>query len=370
MKKNKVMIIVIGGVRPQFIKIAALQEAIKKFNVNSNTTIVSKYINTGQHYDNLLSNTLIRELNIKFDYNLDYKRKEPMEILGSMIPKIYKILEFYKERVDWVVIFGDATTTIGGAIAASRCGIPIIHFEAGVRTNDLKAPEEIHRRVVSHISSVHFCTSKSGVKNLAKENITNYVYWTGDIAYDFFMDLSKLQPIGIFDLPKNKYILFTLHKSVNINSDKILCNLITFLTKYKREVLFVAHPKTKKRIIDLGLNKINGIVIKDSLPYKKMISAIKGCAFIITDSGGLQREACYLGKRCLVRRDELGWSFLVNSGLNKLIGIDKQSLRKGAEWMESKLPQQYDNKKAINQFFRQNAWKYALNKIVKLNNLN
>lgn len=365
---ESINIVVIGGVRPQFVKIAALQDAIKKYNKENSVQINAIYINSAQHYDAELSNNFIREFNLHFDYTLSYSNREPICMLGSMIPQIYDILSTLniRLRVNWVVVLGDATTTMAGAIAAVRKNIPVIHIEAGVRSGDLKAPEELHRRVVSHISTVHFCSSKSNVANLKKENITQNVFWTGDMAYDFFMDYAKCKASGIYNLPMGEYILATLHKSVNFHSKDILCNLVECLAEYPKEVVFVAHPKTRKLIEELELTRAKGIIFLDALSYSEIISAIKGCAFIVTDSGGIQREACYLNKRCLVRRNSLGWSHLVDAGLNRLIGTSKQSIRSGLEWMETKLSQEYDNRQAIHEFVKEHAWKYAFDKLVEL----
>jgi len=328
---------VIGGVRPQFIKIAAFQREIDKYNnVCFTQKINAYYLNSGQHYDFNLSNALIRELGIRFDYTLVHKDRRPIYVLGNMITGIYDALSNVENRPDWVIVFGDTSSTVAGAFASARLGLPIVHIEAGVRSGDLASPEEVHRRIVSHISSVHLCTLRSCVSNLSNEGIVNNVYWTGDLCYEYFMDYANSLPNSINHLANGEYILVTLHKPANLESDKLLINLVNVLEEYQRPSFFVMHPKCQERLEKLSLIKSNkNIHYVLSLPYKDLISAMKGCAFIITDSGGIQRESYYLRKRCLIRRDSLGWLGLVNDGIHHLIGTSIEEIFYGLSWAES-----------------------------------
>jgi len=290
---------VIGGVRPQFIKIAAFQREIKKYNSTFPQKINAYYLNSGQHYDFNLSDVLIKDLGIQFDYTLVHQDRRPIYVLGNMITGIYDILSTIDNRPDWVIVFGDTNSTLAGAYASARLGLPIVHVEAGVRSGDITSPEEIHRRIVSHISSAHFCTLRSCVTNLSNEGIVDKVYWTGDLCYDFFVDYANSLRNNIDPFINGEYVLVTLHKSVNLESDKLLINLVNVLEEYQRPSIFVMHPKCQERLKQLALLKSNKkINYVPSLSYKDMISAMKGCAFIITDSGGIQREAYYLKKRC------------------------------------------------------------------------
>ena len=358
-----VQIAVIAGVRPQFIKVSFLQQAITLFNSMSTKRINATYINSGQHYSDELSHDLIKELNIKFDVSLVNDDKDPNHMLGNMLIGISDAIKNMSIRPRWIVVMGDATTTLVGALCAIRLGIPVVHLEAGVRSGDLSSVEEIHRRVVSHISYLHFCTSKSGVSNLANENITKNVFWSGDTTYDFFMKYAGSQSTGIMGL--KDYILVTLHKPVNINSDEILSKTIEHFSLTKRTVIFITHPRTKARLLDLELHKNKKILFLDSLPYNQMIAAIKGAAFLYTDSGGLQRESYYLKKRCLVRRDSLGWSWMINAGINKLVGYEKESVQEGLEWMEDQISNcTYPN--IDGEFIKDESWKFVLNTLIGL----
>lgn len=358
-----IKIVVIAGVRPQFIKLFFLQKAISLFNSTASRKIEALYLNSGQHYSKELSSDLIKELHIKFDISLTYSDKDPNHMVGNMLIGINDAINSMPIIPNWAVVMGDATTTLVGALGASRLGIPVVHIEAGVRSGDLSAVEEVHRRVVSHISSLHFCTSKSGVNNLAEENITKNVFWSGDIAYEFFINFANLLPKGIYGL--ENYILATLHKPVNINSDEILTNTIKYLSTAKRNVLFITHPRTKARLIELGLYESKNIKFLDSLSYSQLISAVKGAAFLYTDSGGLQRESYYLKKRCLVQRNSLGWSKFIDAGINRLVGYDKENMIESMEWIETQITKHsYPN--LDYEFIRENAWKYALTTLVNL----
>lgn len=351
---------IIGGVRPHFIKIAALQSAIKNYNLRATDKLKITYINSNQHYDPELTQ-FINELGVHFDFTISHPSKDPVDILGNMIIGIHSILKKI-ENLDIVIVIGDTSTTLAGAIAASRCGIPVIHIEAGIRSGDLSVIEEIHRRAVDHISAAHFCITKSGVENLRRENISRFVYWTGDLSYNFFLDYAQQQPDTLDGFSKGEYILVTLHKSSNFFSDHILRNTIQALKEYSnlsRKVIFVTHPKTRKAISDLALDVGKRVTLLESLPYNKMLSAIKGSYFILTDSGGVQKEAYYLRKRCLVRRDTLGWSNLIDAGIHKLTGKTPEGILTDLFSME-KLISSDEEYPEIDEFIRQGSCEYAL----------
>lgn len=362
--EKSINIAIIGGVRPQFIKMAAMDWAIKKYNILSNIKFSTQFINTGQHYDESLSTDISEELNLHFDFNIKYSDKDPINIMGNMFIELSKILDLIQPKPTWVIVMGDATTTFVGAVIAARKGYPVIHVEAGVRSGSLSSVEEMHRRIVSHIATVHFCTSKTGVHNLNLENITKNVYWTGDIAHDFIVDCASNDSETI-EKTNNDYILVTLHKPINVESPDIITNLITILANYPRQSIFVVHPRTKKIISKLGINdQIGNLKLIDALPYAKMLSTVKRCSYMITDSGGLQREAYYLKKRCLVRRDAVGWTNFIEAGIHYLISGDQENIKSGLEWAENTILNPYPN--IDDEFIRQDAWKYALDTIVDL----
>jgi UDP-N-acetylglucosamine 2-epimerase len=284
--------------------------------------------------------------------------------MGNMFIKLSKLLDELNPKPEWIIVMGDATTTFVGAVVAVRKGYPVVHIEAGVRSGSLSSIEEMHRRIVSHIAEVHFCTSQNCVENLKLENITQNVFWSGDIAHDFIVDKAN-NNINLPDIPENGYILVTMHKPINVESPEIITNLISVLSEYQRKSIFVVHPRTKKTLSMLGFDgQINNVNIIEALPYLQMLSAIKRCSFIITDSGGLQREAYYLKKRCLVRRDSVGWTNFIDAGIHHLIAGDQDNIKSGLEWAEKSLLETYPN--IDKEFIRKDSWKYALDTLANL----
>lgn len=362
--KTSVRVAVIGGVRPQYIKIAALQWKVNQFNSMSRNKVIATYINSGQHYDDLLSAQIIDELGIHFDYTINYSTKDPVEILGFMFVKLSKLLEELKPTLDWVIVMGDTTTTFVAATVAVRQGLPVVHIEAGVRSGDITTVEEMHRRVVSHISTVHLCTSKQSIENLSKENIRENVYWTGDLSYDYVMKCANEIEYINTNIKKD-YVLMTLHKPLNLNSVTTMKNLLKIMGNYTRDVMFVCHPRTKIKLKEMGItSKLGSIHLLDALPYKQMLAAIKECSFILTDSGGLQREAYYLKKRCLIRRNSLGWSIFIDNNIHRLIGNDTESLISGLEWAENSMHYAFPS---INEeFIRKDSWNFAFSQLIAL----
>ncbi len=367
MHLSPIKIAVIGGVRPHFIKIAALQSSIKIFNQNHQGTLIDAiYINSGQQYDvGLLQ--YISELGVRFDFTISHSSRDPVHILGSMIIEIYEILKTI-DQLKWVLIIGDTSTSFAGTIAATRLGIPVVHIEAGIRSYDLTVIEEIHRRSIDHISTVLFCLNKSGVENLAREGINKNVFWTGDLSYDFFMEYSGKHPPTIFGLPDQGYILVTLHKSSNYKSEDVLKNVIKALEEFAKKsriVVFVTHPKNRSMLEELGLIHSKNIVFFEPLSFGNMISAIKGCKFLLTDSGGLQKEAYYLGKRCLIRRETIGWTDFIESGVHKLTGTDHNDILNDLIDFEN-LVETQKNIQDVNGFIREEACNYALRTLLEL----
>lgn len=338
-KVPTINLVIIAGIRAQFMKVAALQRAIQKWNDATSPYICATYVNSGQHYDDDLAGIFIRELDIHFDCDLSstYQDLRPIRILGDMIVQLYDLLDDISKPIDWVIVFGDANTTMGGAIAAAKRGLPVIHVEAGLRTGNLKSPEEINRIVADHVSTIHFVSSRQDVANLKAEGLTRNVVWTGDLIGDLVKQLSPTLPPSLTGYSPDEYVLSSLHREENLRSDTIMHNVLEALNEYSKRVVFIAHPRTRIKLKELGLYGLKNIDFLDTLPYKQMLSAIKGCAFVVTDSGAFQREAYYLGKRCLIRQDEPFWPSLVQADVHRTIGGDKCNIQLGFRWMEQVL---------------------------------
>jgi UDP-GlcNAc3NAcA epimerase len=329
-------IVVIAGIRAQFMKTAAFQMAVKKWNLSNELRINPIYINTGQHYDAELASVFLKELEINFDIDLtgQYSNNAPISIMGEMLVKLDQCLRNLPNRPDWVIVFGDANTTLVGSLVAVRNNIRLAHVEAGLRTGNISSPEEQNRIVADHVANALFLSSHQDKDNLTREGLVNNVFWAGDLICDLVLELKARLSQRFMNYSPNQYILATIHRQENLESDEILESIFNYFRDLSRPVVFVAHPRTRNRLIALGLDHVYGVVYLDGLNYIEMLTAIKNAQFVFTDSGALQRESYYLGKRCLIRQDIPFWSSLTQAGVHNIVGQDLKSLRKGSDWME------------------------------------
>jgi UDP-GlcNAc3NAcA epimerase len=238
------------------------------------------------------------------------------------------------EKPDWVLVYGDTNSTLAGSIAASKLHIPIIHVEAGLRSFNNKMPEEINRIVSDRISSVHFCTSDLAVENLKKEGITKNVYNTGDVMYDAALFYSEdshknaylLEKIGI---EKRNFILVTCHRAENTNDPEKLENILSALHLISNDinVVFPLHPRTRNLIDKYNLSHyLLSLKIVPPLSYINMIFLEKNAKAIVTDSGGVQKEAYFFKTPCITIREETEWLETLEGGANILVGTNKQKI--------------------------------------------
>lgn len=334
--RSSIRIVVIAGIRAQFMKLAAFQDAVSRWNAISTPRFEAIYINSGQHYDDDLAGVFIQELGIRFDIDLTgtYGDLRPIRLLAEMIVHLHEALLDRIDLPDWVIVFGDANTTLAGSLAAAKLGLPVIHIEAGLRTGDFSSPEEVNRVVSDHLSRLHFVSSRRDMDNLAKEGLIETSFWTGDLIGDLVARLSSTIAPSLDGFQSGTYILASIHREENVRSDKILRNIIQSLNSFGRPVVFIAHPRVRERLKQLRLFELENIRYVNALPYKSMLSAIKGCAYIFTDSGAFQREAYYLRKRCIIRQDQPFWSALVNSGVHITVGTSPNSIFDGLKWAE------------------------------------
>jgi UDP-GlcNAc3NAcA epimerase len=345
-------IVTVIGARPQFIKASALSKLILK-DKNINEVI----IHTGQHYDYEMSSIFFKELNIpKPKYNLNIKSKYHGAMTGKMMEGIEKIL--LKEKPDYTLVYGDTNSTLAGALASKKLCIPVIHIEAGLRSYNQKMPEEINRVLTDHCSDILFTPSKLAGENLKHEGIKKKsIINVGDIMYDVFLSVYK----NLKKINKNYDILVTIHRAENTNSKSKMLNIIKNLNKLSKEynILFPIHPRTKKVMDQYKIFKLLGKKIKVTKPlsYKQAIYYLKYSKLLITDSGGMQKEAFYSNVPCLAVREETEWPETVNSGWNKLVQIKKDFIFKNAlEMIKTK-------GKAIKPYGTGNASKLIMNKI-------
>lgn len=326
MKMMKIVTII--GARPQFIKAAVLSRIIEN---DSETEEI--LVHTGQHYDENMSDVFFEEMSIpKPQYNLHIQSKHHGEMTGKMMIEIEKVV--LQENPDWILVYGDTNSTLAGALVASKLHIKLAHVEAGLRSFNNKMPEEINRIVTDRLSNILFCPTDYAVENLEKEGFENFtekkIVKTGDIMLDASLFYSKKESGFDKDVPEN-FVLCTTHRAENTDSDEKLSTIFDSLNHIGKtnKVVLPLHPRTKSKLENLKgdyKKEYPNIIFLDPFGYLEMIWCLNHCKFVITDSGGLQKEAYFFKKMCLTLRDETEWRELVDNGYNILTGINKEEI--------------------------------------------
>ncbi len=312
-------IITIVGTRPQFLKMVLLSQEFKKY-----TEIQEIIIHTGQHFDKNMSTIFFDTFNLQkphFHLNINGK-KTHAEVTGFLLSEIEKIL--IQEKPDYVLVYGDCNTTLSGALAAVKLNIPIIHVESGCRSFDRKMPEEVNRILVDHISTILFCPTLSAIENLKKEGIQKNVYLVGDLMIDLLrskkQDIINIsnQILKKYNLQYKNYYLMTLHRQSNTLTNK-LKYIFKELKKLDKEIVFPLHPRTKNVINENKIQIPKNINIIKPVDYLIMMVLTFNAHKVITDSGGLQKEAYELNTPCITLRDTTEWKETIDNGMNKLV---------------------------------------------------
>jgi len=326
-------ILTILGARPQFIKAGSVSREIAKHK-----EIEEVIVHTGQHYDTNMSDIFFDEMKIpKPNYFLGIGGKSHGAMTGQMIEKIEEVC--LKENPDWVMVYGDTNSTLAGAIVASKLHIKLAHIEAGLRSFNMKMPEEVNRILTDRISDILFCPTDTAVQNLKNEGFpfklssNNYQLITnvGDVMQDgamFYKQFAKQPTIANHkSLIANHFILCTIHRAENTDDPKRLKAIFEALNEIAEETQIVLplHPRTKKLLPSTFYLHPNLIII-DPVGYLEMVWLIDNCSFVMTDSGGLQKEAYFFEKQCITLRDETEWVELIECGANILVGANKDKI--------------------------------------------
>ncbi len=319
-------IVTILGARPQFIKAGSVSREIAKYN-----NIQEIIVHTGQHYDIDMSDIFFEEMDIRQpDYFLNIGAKSHGAMVGQMIEKIEEIL--IQEEPNWVLVYGDTNSTLAGAIAASKLNIKVAHVEAGLRSFNMQMPEEINRILTDRVSSALFTPTQIAVENLNNEGISNWktnakVINVGDVMQDganFYKNFAKKpNNIEISD----KYILCTIHRAENTDNPNRLNEIMSALNEISKniQIILPLHPRTKKILQNSNI-EIKNLNIINPVGYINMVWLIKNCEKVMTDSGGLQKEAYFFSKACITMRDETEWVELVKNNYNILVGANKNKI--------------------------------------------
>ena len=312
-------IVTIVGARPQFIKASASSRELRKRHKEV-------LVHTGQHYDYQMSGVFFDGLKLPpADVNLGVGSGSHGAQTGAMLKGIEEVL--VGERPDWVLTFGDTNSTLTGALAASKLQIPAAHVEAGLRSFNRAMPEEINRVVADHLSDLLLCPSGTAVANLAAEGICQNVHLVGDIMLDVLNwakeqvadGPSVLERLG---LRRGEYLVATVHRSENTDKPERLSGILRGLNSLNDPVIFPVHPRTRKTILAANHEIQSHVRLIEPLSYLEMIALSSSARVILTDSGGLQKEAFWLGVPCITLRDETEWVETVQTGWNTLAGTD------------------------------------------------
>lgn len=315
------------GARPQFIKAAPVSRELRKRHEEI-------YIHTGQHYDSNMSDIFFEELNIpKPDYHLNVGSSSHGQQTGDMLKGIEKIL--LDESPDYVLVYGDTNSTIAGALAASKLHIPVIHVESGLRSFNKKMPEEINRIMTDHISDFLFCPTDTAVQNLHTENVKENVFNVGDVMYDavlYNQDLAaeKSSILEKLNLEEKIYYLITVHRAENTDDEKNINNIIKAFSQIHEKKVWPIHPRTKNVIKNMGidLQTVPNLLVIDPIGYLDILNLEKNAKKIITDSGGIQKEAYFMQVPCITLRNETEWIETLEESANILVGTDIQNILK------------------------------------------
>lgn len=313
-------VVTVIGARPQFIKAAAVSSVLRK-------EMDEIIIHTGQHYDTTMSDVFFEELDIpKPNYFLKTGSGNHGEQTGEMLSAIEKVLLI--EQPDFVLVYGDTNSTLAGALAASKLLIPVIHVEAGLRSFNKAMPEEQNRILTDHLSTLLFVPTQNAIVNLAHEGINKGVYFVGDVMYDgilLFSEIAKNKSkiLDTLGLAANEFILCTIHRAENTNDSKRLKQICSALGKSDKQIVLPLHPRTQKYITDYNIQFASNITVIEPVGYLDMVQLEVAATKIVTDSGGVQKEAFFLNKPCITLRDETEWIETIQNGWNCLVGADE-----------------------------------------------
>lgn len=332
---RRIKIITIIGARPQFIKAAAVSRAIVDLFSDQ---IEEKIVHTGQHFDDNMSQVFFDELSIpKPNYHFATSGGAHGSMTGMMLASIEEVL--LAENPDWVLVYGDTNSTLAGALAAVKLHIPVAHVEAGLRSYNMRMPEEVNRIVSDRVSRLLLCPTQAAVDNLRSEGISMGVHNVGDVMYDvalFYNDKARqhskiLRQLG---LVSKSYALATCHRAENTDDLHRLKEILSALnaTAEKMPVILPLHPRTRKIIRSSGMTDLlSELVVTEPLPFLDMVALEQEARLILTDSGGVQKEAFFYGVPCITMRDETEWVETIASGWNRLAPPESARILKAVD---------------------------------------
>lgn len=317
-------IVSIVGARPQFIKAAAVSRKLRE-------RYQEILVHTGQHYDYEMCGIFFDGLELpKADVNLGIGSGSHGFQTGTMLKSIEEVL--LAQKPDYVLIYGDTNSTLAGALAASKLSIPVAHVEAGLRSFNRRMPEELNRVVADHLSDLLLCPSETAIRNLAMEGITSNVHLVGDVMLDVLnwakqrVDLKETGVLKRYGIKKKEYLLATIHRSENTNDIHRFTEILNAINSIDETIVFPVHPRSRKLMTEIGFHARDHLHLIEPVSYVDMVAITGSARLVLTDSGGLQKEAYWLGIPCITLRNETEWVETVESGWNTLVGSNLENL--------------------------------------------
>ena len=319
-------ILTVLGARPQFVKAAVVSRAFARY-----PEVQEKIIHTGQHHDANMSDVFFEEMEIpRPAFHLGIHGLGHGAMTGQMLEKLEQV--FLNEKPDAVLVYGDTNSTLAGALAACKLHIPVAHVEAGLRSFNMRMPEEVNRILTDRVSRWLFCPTQTAVDNLSKEGYPfsgMQLHLSGDVMQDaalFYAQRSAEKSDVVKRLGLDTFVLCTIHRAENTDDLNRLRNIADALAEIHRDTPVVCplHPRTRKLAAEKGVNLPFTVI--DPVGYFDMIELLKHCKAVVTDSGGLQKEAYFFSKPCITLRDETEWTELIDAGCNRLAGAGREKI--------------------------------------------
>lgn len=328
-------IISVIGARPQFIKASVVDIEFQK-RARQNSEVVHNIIHTGQHFDANMSNVFFSELGLSKPHKyLDINSGSHGDMTGRMIASLETLMQ--DEKPDMCLIYGDTNSTLAAAIAAVKLHIPIGHVEAGIRRYDNTLPEEVNRRMADQVCSLLFCSSNIYAENLHKENLHDGVFDVGDVTCDSYLHFAKhaSMPEGLEG--GSGYVACTIHRPLNTDDPVRMQNVMSCLEAAGRQVILPLHPRSRKAAGRYGLTWPENVTLLDPVSYFEMIALLEGADFVMTDSGGLQKDAAFAGKHCMTFAPDTPWRELKALDVNRMVDDKPELVKANLSWAEMPL---------------------------------
>lgn len=342
---KRINLVIIGGIRTHYIKIYAFQKMITIIDKK----IVSKfnfiYIDAGQHYDDVLCDDFITEQNIQFHYRIHHPQREKEYLWGSMLKELGLLYDRINSdmKIDYVIVFGDVITTAIASLVAMFKHYKIVHIESGVRIKHSDTTEEKCRKIADYLAEIRFTSNVSDLKCLDSEGLGHNSFFSGDVIYDYIKNIgiNSWQKVITYKFNSQKYefnlnqeyVLISIHHTENQNIN-ILKNIFFIFAKTSYKAIFIVHPIIK-RMIEENKIRTDNVILADHIDYESNLNIIQNAKYILTDSGGIQREAFYLNKRCLVCSSLTVWESIINSGSSRIVKGTLDDISKGIMWAEN-----------------------------------